>query len=875
VATVRSWPFVAREPDRDNVVTLLRSGRSVLLSGAAGVGKSRLAAEVMAQFAADGVVVQRIVASPASAPIPLAPFAGIAGDATGADVVPAVLRALDATGRSGPGDPLLVVDDLHLLDEASAAVTHQLLLHGHVRLILTMRSSATLPAAASRMRHEPRLAETALSPLADDDLTTMVERALSGSLDARSRQLLADVARGNPLYARELIEGSIASGSLTAHAGVYSFRGELAATPLLEELVLARLAPLTGGELEAMELIALGGQLPLRLMQAVVPTDSLEWLERHELIATGTERSEVWVDAAHPLYRELLRARLGALARMRTYRALATADASLSTSATASTRDQRSAAAALRAAVWQVRGGLDGDADEILASARHAVAAGDVGLAGELAIAAFDRKRSAGAAFLASWCLAQEGDHDRSIVLLKEADDVFVTSWDRNAVRLRVAEELWWTGRREQGLEHLGAGSEPDGPWNGLLDAQRGVFCALDGRLDEAVALAMPLTGHEHLWVRFVAAVAVGLAGIYGDRIDDTYTHCGRVVTDAEQADVALLGDANLHVALQLVALLQQDVTAAFEFAQLGYDTGATQPGIQARAWTAMISGQASWTRGEVSLSARYLAEGEQLFAACNIPAFAAWCAAGLARAQEELGAHDEATGTMARLDGYDRRGFHLHESLVMLGRAWHAHGSGDRSGAAEWCTTAIRQATDHGQWSHVAGAWHDTVRLGLHTIVVHEEWQRPAAPLGAARFDLVAAVRADDAAGVEQAGHRLAEIGCLLGAAEAFALASTLHRRANNAKDSLRLDGLAGSTAQRLSSVATTPLLAQRQGSGPLSSRESEIAQHAANGLTNRQIADRLVVSERTVENHLYRVFIKLGIDGRAQLKAALEPHR
>ncbi|WP_086826291.1 helix-turn-helix transcriptional regulator [Allokutzneria sp. NRRL B-24872] len=58
--------------------------------------------------------------------------------------------------------------------------------------------------------------------------------------------------------------------------------------------------------------------------------------------------------------------------------------------------------------------------------------------------------------------------------------------------------------------------------------------------------------------------------------------------------------------------------------------------------------------------------------------------------------------------------------------------------------------------------------------------------------------------------------------------------------------------------------------GSG-LTSREREVAQYAADGLTNRDIADLLVVSVRTVENHLQRVYGKLGITTRVALAAAL----
>jgi DNA-binding CsgD family transcriptional regulator len=42
---------------------------------------------------------------------------------------------------------------------------------------------------------------------------------------------------------------------------------------------------------------------------------------------------------------------------------------------------------------------------------------------------------------------------------------------------------------------------------------------------------------------------------------------------------------------------------------------------------------------------------------------------------------------------------------------------------------------------------------------------------------------------------------------------------------------------------------------------------------LTNRQIAERLAISPKTVGVHLYRVFPKLGVTSRAGLRDALEP--
>jgi DNA-binding CsgD family transcriptional regulator len=57
------------------------------------------------------------------------------------------------------------------------------------------------------------------------------------------------------------------------------------------------------------------------------------------------------------------------------------------------------------------------------------------------------------------------------------------------------------------------------------------------------------------------------------------------------------------------------------------------------------------------------------------------------------------------------------------------------------------------------------------------------------------------------------------------------------------------------------------------LSPQELQIAQLAADGLTNREIGQRLYLSHRTVGSHLYRIFPKLDITSRAQLAARLDP--
>jgi DNA-binding NarL/FixJ family response regulator len=53
------------------------------------------------------------------------------------------------------------------------------------------------------------------------------------------------------------------------------------------------------------------------------------------------------------------------------------------------------------------------------------------------------------------------------------------------------------------------------------------------------------------------------------------------------------------------------------------------------------------------------------------------------------------------------------------------------------------------------------------------------------------------------------------------------------------------------------------------LSPREQEVAVLIAHGLTNRQIAERLVIAPRTADNHVQHIFDKLGLSARAQVAA------
>jgi DNA-binding CsgD family transcriptional regulator len=110
----------------------------------------------------------------------------------------------------------------------------------------------------------------------------------------------------------------------------------------------------------------------------------------------------------------------------------------------------------------------------------------------------------------------------------------------------------------------------------------------------------------------------------------------------------------------------------------------------------------------------------------------------------------------------------------------------------------------------------------------------------------------------LRRSGHRTAARGPL---AEALDLAAHCGAR-----------GLAARAREELKACGARPRNEWRTGVEALTPRELRVARLAAEGRTNREIAQALYVTLKTVEGHLARVYAKLNIGSRSELRQGLE---
>ena len=140
-----------------------------------------------------------------------------------------------------------------------------------------------------------------------------------------------------------------------------------------------------------------------------------------------------------------------------------------------------------------------------------------------------------------------------------------------------------------------------------------------------------------------------------------------------------------------------------------------------------------------------------------------------------------------------------------------------------------------------------------------------------AARF--AAALRDGAAAELSAVSEDFEHIGDLVAAVDAAAHAALAYRRQDKRGSALGCSTRADALAAQCGGVRTHALRLASE-SLPFTDREAEIVMLIGEGLSNRAVAERLTLSVRTVESHIYRAMMKAGVSSRDEL-AALLPRR
>jgi DNA-binding CsgD family transcriptional regulator len=865
VAPAGRWPLVGRDAELAAALSHLGAGHGVVLRGAAGVGKSRLAAELAARL--DRPVVT-VFATAATRGVPLgglapllATTAGGSAEDGGAGLIARAHAALAA--RAGSGRLHLVVDDVHLLDELSATVVLQAVLDGRVVLVATRRTGADVPEPVARLRHEAGIADVEVPPLDRDQVDAVLRAALGSAVDTATLAELWRVSEGNTLLLHELVTDARARGVLVRGAQAWALTGPVAGGAVADA-VAARLGAAPNAARAGLDALAVAGELDLdHALELVAPAD-LELLEDDGIVTVHAEaHGAAVVRFAHPLYADVLAGQLGVLARRRICRGLADRVA---------TRGALDDPDLVRVARWRVESGDVDDVGMLTAAARVALAGYEYHDAAVLAEAVWERARTVAAAELLAEALAFVGRPDAVLALLAEAGARAQTDAEHTRLAVRRGSASLWSGDVDGALAvNAAARATVTSPeCADELRAHHATLLLGAGRPADAAAIAADLADHADARVALEAAFALSGAELHLGRGEDSFARASAAYHRHAATEGAVgLGHPGIHLvrAAHALVFLGRAPEAATRVRMLRVSAVRARMPL-GELWASVLLGGAELLMGRVVPATEWLERAVQIGDAGRLDGAqgiaAAWSA--LAIAQSDRG---DVAAAIERLDRTTVAV--LTEPDALRARAWAAVAHGELTTARGLLHDAASCARALGAVYAEALAWHDLVRLGeartaagpLTTLVGQGELL-----VAQQRHAQASADRSAD--GLADAAARFEAMGALLLAAETYRELADVLRRHGDQRAGRAADHRVDILRARCPGSAT-PGLRAASAVVPLSGREREVALLAAAGRSNREIAAALVLSVRTVENHLRGAYEKLGIAGRDDLPDAL----
>lgn len=852
------WPLTGRA-DELSVIAELIAGqqyRGVMLAGGAGVGKSRLAREATAAAASAGWTVRQVTATATSRSVPLGAFAQWIDDVEGAPLLLArrVISALSA--GTEPHRLLVFIDDAHLLDDLSALVVHQLVLQHAAAVIVTTRSGQPVPDAVTSLWKEGQLRRVELQPLSRGESTALLQSVLGLVPDHACAERMWRLTAGNVLYLRHLVAQEHDAGRLIDDRGRCRWVGSPEFSPSLVELVEHQTGTIPAGVRDVVDLVAVGQPIERRRLAALVDQFAIEEAEQRDLVRTSGDA----VYVGHPMYAEVRLTQCGPL-RLRRLRGLAAS----------AMRDDAGPANAVRRGLLWLESDLPPDPEVLSAAATAASSLLDFDLAARLSRAAEESGVGVEArVHLAYNLLMSQKGEDAAAVIDSIATDEVSESAFINDIVLRAANLLWTKRAPDESWRVIDEGLVgATGPRRGQLLAFRANQLVLAARPAEVVAMMDSVDyGKLDGYGQSVRLCAEALALSEVGRTDEAIAkalECYQVLDSSQQGNFLSQALVEFH---SFGLAISGRVYEAVELTTRHESDCTTSPST-ARSMAAAIAGMVALAAGDLPAALRQLpaesaAEDADMVLANSFYRFHLLRAQALAR----IGDVDAAEEAMRIAEGDRHPTYVLVEPNSLLAKAWLAAARQRISEARQFAGQAVEFAGSHGQLARevlclqTLAQFDDTSvvdRLGQLACLVE-------GPRVQVAHRYARALSSQDASGLEEASRQFEAMGDVLAAADAAGQAATSHRMAGRIGSAMTAATRAGALADACGG-ATSPAITAARVVVPFTRREHEIAVLVSQGLSNREIADAVSLSVRTVEGHVYRASCKVGVVKRADL--------
>jgi len=238
-----------------------------------------------------------------------------------------------------------------------------------------------------------------------------------------------------------------------------------------------------------------------------------------------------------------------------------------------------------------------------------------------------------------------------------------------------------------------------------------------------------------------------------------------------------------------------------------------------------------------------------------------------LAEAHAKLGEPDAARAAIAEAQSCVPPGFLFMQTALSIATGWSLAANGCLSEATAEVRSAAAQARQRDQPTHelaclqVAAQWGDASGA-VRARELADELDLPLAKAVARHTESLAA---NDGEGLLAASSDYRGIGDRATAADVAAQAAVAFTGKQQRKRGLWAAAVAKELSDACGGLCTPAL--RSPASQPLTGRQREIVELVLAGMSNRQIADRLVMSVRSVEGHVYRACQRVGASSREEL--------